>query len=232
MSFAVGSRVGLLATAMLLVTAGCGDAPPAPSAATVTVTAGSAAPSTGPSTEPTAAPAPSAAVTTGTATYRPTATAAPRSGSGSDQGSGGNAGSGNSGSGGGFDAAAAKVAAGDATSMSRFQSPSGNIYCDMTSQYRACELGEGGVPGPTNDPQSGCMDGFSTTVRSVKFTTRGTQKVCNTDTIRSNTAATLAYGSVARSGSIACLSERSGMTCVDTDSGVGFFLSRARISTF
>ncbi|WP_068430581.1 DUF6636 domain-containing protein [Piscicoccus intestinalis] len=232
MSFAVGSRVALLAAAMLLVTAGCAGDPPTPSAATVTVTAEPAAPSTAPAPGQAAGPAPSAAVTTGTPTYRPTATAAPRSGSGSNQGSGGNAGSGNSGSGGGFDAAAAKVAAGDATSMSRFQSPSGNIYCDMTSQYRACELGEGGVPGPTNDPQSGCMDGFSATVRAVKFTTRGTQKVCNTDTIRNNTAPTLAYGSVARSGSIACLSERSGMTCVDTDSGVGFVMSRARISTF
>lgn len=231
MSFPVGSRVGLLATAMLLVTAGCGGDPPAPSAATVTVTAGSAAPTTALSPAPTAAPAPSTGVNTGTPTYRPSATA-PRSGSGSNQGSGGNSGSGNSGSGGEFDAAAAKVAAGDATSMSRFQSPSGNIYCDMTSQYRACELAEGGVPGPTNDPQSGCMDDFSTTVRSVEFTTRGTQKICNTDTIRDGTAPTLRYGSVARSGSIACLSERSGMTCVDTDSGVGFVMSRARISTF
>ena len=229
MSFAVGSRVALLAAAMLLVTAGCAGDPPAPSAATVTVTA---APSTGQG----AAPAPSTAVNTRTPTYRPNPTAAP--GSGSTQGSSGdsdndaNAGGGNSGSGGGFAAASAKVAAGKASSMSRFQSPSGNIYCDMTSQYKACELGEGGVPGPTDDPQSGCMDDFSTTVRSVKFTTRGTQKICNTDTIRNNTAPTLAYGSVARSGSMACLSERSGMTCIDTDAGVGFFMSRARISTF
>ena len=51
--------------------------------------------------------------------------------------------------------------------------------------------------------------------------------ICNSDTIVTPGADTLPYGSVADGpDSIRCLSEQSGVTCVDDSSPHGFFLAR------
>ena len=70
--------------------------------------------------------------------------------------------------------------------------------------------------------------------RSDRADRRGARPVCNSDTIRQGTAATLAYGvrTGPSLGSVACLSEEFGMTCVDEASRHGFFLARDTFVTF
>ncbi|MEP6798695.1 MAG: DUF6636 domain-containing protein [Lapillicoccus sp.] len=115
----------------------------------------------------------------------------------------------------------------DAAATKTFTSPTGNIYCDIYagSAIRGCELRSGRIAPPTPAYCAGAGGGAKDIGR-VQFTAAGPVAQCNTDAISKDGAPVLKYGSTATAGSIACVSESIGMTCVDSSSQKGFFLAR------
>lgn len=115
--------------------------------------------------------------------------------------------------------------------LSRFETPTGNIYCvlDDAGIPPSCEIAEGGV---RDDAQ--CIEAPSPVVGRIEFTERGPVPVCNSDTIRTPGPPILGYTGVAAfTGlSIQCLSEEIGVTCLNTGTKQGFFLARGRYQLF
>lgn len=115
--------------------------------------------------------------------------------------------------------------------LSRFETPSGNIYCvlDDDAIPPSCEIGAGGVR-----DEAACTEAPSPTVGRIEFTERGAIPVCNSDTIRTDGPPVLGYGGVASwTGlSIQCLVEEVGVTCLDVSTEQGFFLARGRYQIF
>lgn len=116
--------------------------------------------------------------------------------------------------------------------LSRFASPSGNLYCLLDSPYLppSCELGRGAIPDAGVCP----ADGPSQNVGRIEFAEAGPQPVCNSDTIREPEAPTLGYGGIATwpDTTITCLLERFGVTCVNPATEQGYFLARGRYQLF
>jgi hypothetical protein len=115
-----------------------------------------------------------------------------------------------------------------------FQSPSGNITCSTAGGggvVVTCDVAKGRSDAPASVP---CPPGGPSDIGRIELTTAGARPVCNSDTIRQGAAATLAYGvrTGTSLGSVACLSEEFGMTCVDDASQHGFFLARDTFVTF
>jgi hypothetical protein len=107
-----------------------------------------------------------------------------------------------------------------------FQSPSGNIQCNMGSAdgttWAACEIRDhtwATPPRPTP-----CMGNFGDRI-SIRQAS-APEMSCHTDSLMGNGYPTLQYGQTQSINSITCDSEVSGMTCRDTDSGHYFVLSR------
>ena len=93
-----------------------------------------------------------------------------------------------------------------------FLSPSGNISCEMHTDY-----------GPAS---AYCQSNSS--LQSVTMDADGNITPCTGDQCMGNPAGdtpTLAYGQTARLGPFACLSTTDDMTCT-VDSGAGFAISR------
>ncbi|MDQ2758595.1 MAG: hypothetical protein M3Y71_18895 [Actinomycetota bacterium] len=108
-----------------------------------------------------------------------------------------------------------------------FTSPTGNIVCTIVAggKVRGCELQKGRIAPPTPTFCAGAAGG-ATDIGRVQFATSGPVAVCNKDTVGAAGAPVLDYGSRVQSGSVGCVSESIGMTCVDASSGKGFFLAR------
>jgi hypothetical protein len=115
---------------------------------------------------------------------------------------------------------------------STFQSPSGNIVCHVggSQGLAACEVGSGRVSPPI---PSICPDGRPRDIGRIELRASGALPVCNSDTIRAGGEPKLPYGSrTASLDPVACVSEESGVTCVDSSSRHGFFLARSTFVTF
>ncbi len=116
--------------------------------------------------------------------------------------------------------------------LSRFESPSGNLYCVLDSPYLppSCELAKGAIPDPAACPDGGP----SQSVGRIEFTEAAPQPVCNTDTIREPGAPVLGYGGAASwaDTTVTCVLEELGVTCVNPPSMQGFFLARGRYQVF
>jgi hypothetical protein len=117
---------------------------------------------------------------------------------------------------------------------SAFESPSGNIFCTIgtaPSMRAACEVGKGRITPPTSSicPADGPRD-----VGRIELSDKGARPLCNSDTIRQSGVPKLEYDSRTDPslGPVACLSEQSGMTCVDTVTQHGFFIARDTFVTF
>ncbi|WP_141821779.1 hypothetical protein [Humibacillus xanthopallidus] len=115
-----------------------------------------------------------------------------------------------------------------------FQSPTGNITCSTAGGEGVlvtCDVAKGRSDAPASAP---CPAGGPRDIGRIELTPAGARPVCNSDTIRQGAAATLAYGvrTGPSLGSVACLSEEFGMTCVDSTSKHGFFLARDTFVTF
>lgn len=124
---------------------------------------------------------------------------------------------------------AAKPAAGV---RDRFQSPSGNIVCRRStdSSAAACEVAQGRVPPPL---PTICRAGRPKDIGRIELGSSGAVPVCNSDTIRLGSEPKLGYGARTEpSGTTACLSEESGVTCIDEAGRHGFFLARDTFVTF
>ncbi|MCY7395099.1 MAG: hypothetical protein LH468_02925, partial [Nocardioides sp.] len=118
-----------------------------------------------------------------------------------------------------YDEALARVDAVAATSLGRFVTPSGNIYCviEADAPARGCEIAAGG----SRDVTACGGDAPTPVVGRVELQDAGAVAVCNTDTIRQPDPPVLAYGRAARvgGGDVRCLSEPSGVTCVSDTAG-------------
>jgi hypothetical protein len=117
-----------------------------------------------------------------------------------------------------------------------FVSPSGNIRCRVGgdpsgSTPPACDLAEGRVapPLPTICPADGPKD-----IGRIELTDRGAFPVCNAETVGKGDLPTLDYGrqTADRGAPVRCISEKVGMTCVDTTHRNGFFVARETFVTF
>ena len=94
-----------------------------------------------------------------------------------------------------------------------------------------CDVARGRSTPPAAAP---CPEGGPPDIGRLELTAAGARPVCNSDTIRRGTPATLAYGSRTGPslGSVACVSQEFGMTCVDEAGRHGFFLARDTFVTF
>jgi hypothetical protein len=115
-----------------------------------------------------------------------------------------------------------------------FQSPTGNLTCSTSGApgvLVTCDVAKGRSDAPAAAP---CPAGGPSDIGRLELTAKGARPVCNSDTIRQGRAATLAYGvrTGASLGSVVCLSEEFGMTCVDMTSRHGFFIARDTFVTF
>lgn len=113
-----------------------------------------------------------------------------------------------------------------------FVSPSGNIYCSMVRDgaVMACELQEGRIDAPDV-----CPPGESGQVRRIELGADRVVAACS-GTIRGedDEAPKLRYGrrTIVAGTPIQCLSERVGVTCVDTAGRRGFFVAKGSFATF
>lgn len=206
------SVVALAAVAVACLLASCGATDIPSPRRTVVVTVDAPATS---SAAPT--PAPSTAVPTTSATSTPVPTAlavgkqrgAPKS----------------------FAEAKSRIDAAKPSSVgAAFRSPTGNIVCRGAGAAVACEVLQGRTRPPV---PSLCPPGGATDIGRIELGPAGARPVCNTDTIRTGSEPALAYGSRAQpSGTTACLSETTGMTCIDAAGRHGFFLARNTFVTF
>lgn len=110
-----------------------------------------------------------------------------------------------------------------------FQTPSGNIYCDLGQVAVGCEIGEGAVADGTC-PAGGGPD----RVGRIEFQEDGmVAPVCNGDTIRDGVAPSVAYGTAVSGPGLTCVVEEAGVTCVDSDElGAGFTLRKGHYAVW
>jgi hypothetical protein len=125
-----------------------------------------------------------------------------------------------------------RKASGPVRSLKKFVTPSGNIYCalKMPGIPTGCELSQGAI----RDPDVCPGNPVSEYVGRLEFHRGHAVPICNTDTIRTPGARTLAYGEIAHIDGwhYACLSEEIGVTCINEDKADGFFLHRGEYVTF
>ena len=108
-----------------------------------------------------------------------------------------------------------------------FQTPSKNIFCDLSASAVRCDIITKSWSPPAK-PSSCELDwgyGMHITAGKAGFT-------CAGDTLIGTATVTLEYGHADRSGSVRCTSQSSGLTCRDEKTGRGFTLAIARYSLF
>jgi hypothetical protein len=122
-------------------------------------------------------------------------------------------------------------AADKSVEVAAFRSPSGNIYCQLGPDFAACEMREGRVEPPADGI---CTGSDADDVGRLELVAGAVTPVCNTDSIRDPEAPKLAYGRIAQvpGVEVTCLSEESGVTCVDPNSEHGFFIARGSFTAF
>ncbi len=128
--------------------------------------------------------------------------------------------------------AAAKV---DANAQRFFTSPTGNIFCSISTSGdvpAGCEVKDGRIAAPADLCPAG--DAGAKDIGRVEWSGDAPKPICNTDSIYQVGAVVLQYGTIAAmSGSpYQCLSKEFGMTCIDTATKKGFFIARNTYVTF
>ncbi|MGI9157667.1 MAG: hypothetical protein ACR2FG_13715 [Marmoricola sp.] len=114
--------------------------------------------------------------------------------------------------------AAASAANSVPDELNLFQTPSGNIYCSLGHDAipAGCEINGGKTRGG-----SVCEGSMAKLVGRIELSDGVPRPICNPDTIRTEHPPVLAYGMVGRwtGGAVECVSERIGVTCLDTARG-------------
>ena len=119
------------------------------------------------------------------------------------------------------------VAAQNITSDS-FQTPSGNIHCEVYDNILRCDLMSRTNKKPTV-PKDCPLDYGN--VFELKNNKEGTKLICYGDTIANPSHPKLPYGSKWSKLGILCESETTGLTCTN-QYGKGFFISKANQKLF
>jgi uncharacterized protein DUF6636 len=107
--------------------------------------------------------------------------------------------------------------------LATFKSPTGNIGCDIIAGTARCDISQRSwSPPPT--PKS-CPPVVDYGQGLVVGGSGPGRLVCAGDTTRDPSAAPLSYGTDTVVGSFQCTSRTTGMTCTNTGTGHGFFIS-------
>ena len=109
-----------------------------------------------------------------------------------------------------------------------FQTPSGNIGCFIDKHSVRCDIDKRQwkpTPAPS-DCQLDYGQGISLTAGG------GAEFVCAGDTVLGSGGETLEYGQSISAGLLRCESAEDGLTCSDTETGAGFFLSQQSYRIF
>lgn len=127
----------------------------------------------------------------------------------------------------GEDPSAAPTEAGGEEESS-FSSPSGNIFCTMTTEQVSCGIGT--ISSPPAGPET-CTEAGSGHV--VTLDAEGVHVPCNDEAPggASGESEVLDYGSTRTVGDFTCTSASDGMSCVQDSSGTGFRLASAGMTT-
>lgn len=134
-----------------------------------------------------------------------------------------------------------------------FASPTGAIWCAMSDAYTLCHFPRGmkmtKVPKPSKVCPGAGLDvtGVSVEVRADYFCSGGTESLPMTNGLYVDwwrttgfpsvkydgfRMATLPYGEKLVYGRFVCLSEKSGVTCVNTDTKAGFKVAKAGVTIY
>ncbi|MEA5554424.1 DUF6636 domain-containing protein [Anabaena cylindrica UHCC 0172] len=112
-----------------------------------------------------------------------------------------------------------------------FKTPSGNIFCELmegedtnTNSLR-CEITSSLKPKPPQ-PYPGYCE-FDWGRGFLLPATSKPEILCISDTIADPNKSVLAYGQTWNNGGFKCISQRTGLTCTNTNN-IGFFLSREK----
>jgi len=112
-----------------------------------------------------------------------------------------------------------------------FTSPSRNIYCIFDSSGAACEVRDGRIKPPVDGI---CTADGPSDIGRLELVAEGVTPVCNSDAIRDADAPKLPYGRMAEvpGSEIRCLSEESGVSCIDPRTQHGFWIAKGSFATF
>lgn len=117
---------------------------------------------------------------------------------------------------------------GEPLSYDAFQTPSGNIACDLGGSVARCDIAEKSWdPGPR---PAGCPVDWGGGLQ-VGGSGRG-EIVCAGDTVMNPDAPVLEYGRQTQIGDFLCASEEDGVSCVQTASNHGFEISKQSFRLF
>jgi hypothetical protein len=107
--------------------------------------------------------------------------------------------------------------------LTTFESPSRNIGCVVLDGTARCDINHRDWSPPPHP--SSCSNEVDFGQGLVVSGSGPAQFVCAGDTAMDPSAPKLAYGSESVEGSFKCASATTGMTCTNTDTGHGFFIS-------
>ena len=107
-----------------------------------------------------------------------------------------------------------------------FSSPTGNIVCEVDPDDGVrCDIGERDWTQP--DPPGDCPPDW--VIGLWVYGEHGAGFACYEDAVaRGQVSEELPYGSSVERGTFTCQSEESGVTCLNSETGAGFMLSRSR----
>lgn len=120
-------------------------------------------------------------------------------------------------------AAAIALPAAAHADSSPFQSPSGNIACQINAGGAVCDISDYTYQPP---PPPLCAQHISWGNRFVLDQGKAAEIVCHGDTVRVPGEPTLDYGQTKSAGTITCASDPSGVKCTDSSTGHYFRVSR------
>ncbi|HEY1834972.1 MAG TPA: DUF6636 domain-containing protein [Solirubrobacteraceae bacterium] len=114
---------------------------------------------------------------------------------------------------------------------SAFQTPSGNIGCQLIDGLARCDIEKRSWSPPPRPASCPNVVDFG---QGLEVSAEGTAAgfVCAGDTARDPSSPKLAYGTGTQVGDFLCVSEEDGLSCRDTESGHGFFISIQSYRTF
>ncbi|WP_156687384.1 DUF6636 domain-containing protein [Mycobacterium sp. Marseille-P9652] len=104
-----------------------------------------------------------------------------------------------------------------------FQSPSGNIACQLGADGVACDVSDYTYQVPPGPP---CSQHIAWGNRFTLQKGQAAAMACHGDTLRVPGEQTLNYGQTLSAGTITCSSDASGVTCTDGSTGHYFRVSR------
>lgn len=119
-------------------------------------------------------------------------------------------------------APAAAPASGPVRHLSSFQSPSGNISCQLVGGGGRCDIAQRNWSPPPRPASCPNVVDFG---QGLALTAGRTAFVCAGDTTRDPASPRLAYGSASRVGPVTCTSRTAGTSCTDRRTHHGFSLS-------